>query len=126
MFSQSGTPTAAPTEPARGQALAPLLSDGATLQAFYEAAGGGDWYNNEGWLGETDLNQWYGVTADAAGQVSALELGGNNLSGELPEGLGSLENLTVLDLSQNQLSGSLPDGLAELTSLEELYQNNNP
>ena len=125
VFSQAATPTVAPTEPARGQALAPLLSDGATLQAFYKAAGGGDWYNNEGWLVETDLNQWYRVTADSAGQVSALELGGNNLSGELPEGLGSLENLTVLDLSDNQLSGPLPEEVSNLTGLEELYLNGN-
>ena len=48
VFSATGTPTAAPTEEPPGRALAPLLSDGATLQALYEATGGDDWHNNDG------------------------------------------------------------------------------
>ena len=70
------------------------------------------------------ISQWYGVTADAAGQVTALELGGNNLSGELPEQIGEMEDLTILDLSDNQLSGPLPEEVSNLTNLEELYLNN--
>ena len=125
LLSSGATATPSPTGEARGQALAPLLSDGKVLEAFYEATEGDSWYNNEGWLVTDDINEWYGVTADAAGQVTALELAGNNLSGELPEGLGDLENLEVLDLQQNQLSGSLPSGLAELSNLEQVYLNNN-
>ena len=123
VFSTGGTPTVVPT--ASGRIAFPLLSDGAALTALYDAAGGDDWANSEGWLASDDLGLWHGVTTDGEGRVTGLVLSENRLSGELPEGLGNLTGMTELDLSQNQLDGSLPDGLAELTNLEELYLNNN-
>ena len=94
------------------------------LEALYEATGGDNWSNNEGWLVEDDISLWYGVTADSSGRVTGLQLGSNNLAGELPKELGGTSelsvDLTVLNLSNNQLGGSVPTGIAELDSLEEL------
>ena len=103
----------------------PPMSDGAALMALYDAAGGANWSNNDGWVYTVDIGQWHGVTTDAAGRVTALDLSGNGLSGELPEDIGILTGLTELDLSDNGLSGSLPAEIGDLTALEELYLNGN-
>ena len=41
-----------------------------------------------------------------------------NLSGNLPENIGSLEHLEALWLSGNQLSGEIPESMGELANLE--------
>ena len=45
----------------------------------------------------------------------------NNISGKIPEDLGSLENLLSLDLYLNSLSGTIPDTLGKLAKLRFLY-----
>ena len=71
-----------------------------------------------------DIDRWYGVTANSAGRVTELNLGGNELSAEMAivaDELTSLTALTTLDLSDNQLTGEVPavfDILAFLTSLD--------
>lgn len=54
--------------------------------------------------------------------MSYRELYGNNISGEIPDDLGSLENLVSLDLYLNGLTGSIPDTLGKLTQLRFLYE----
>ncbi|KAI9116438.1 hypothetical protein K1719_012605 [Acacia pycnantha] len=51
-----------------------------------------------------------------------LFLGGNNLTGSLPQqgGLCNMKNLEVLDLSENKFDGQLPPCLSNLTSLRSL------
>ena len=101
------------------------MSDGAALVALFDATGGEGWNNSDGWLYEVALGQWHGVTTDASGRVTGLDLSGNGLSGELPEELEYLTELTELNLSNNELDESLPAGLGSLANLEELYLNNN-
>ena len=43
--------------------------------------------------------------------LKRLELGGNDLSGEIPSDLDRLSNLEVLHLDGNQLTGCIPGGL---------------
>ena len=90
------------------------------LAALYEATGGPHWTNNDNWLTEAPLDQWYGVTVNDVGSVSALDLHRNRLEGELPVELSRLVNLTELDLSENQCTGGLPNWLGDLTSLTAL------
>ena len=40
--------------------------------------------------------------------LTALNLGGNQLSGDIPPELGNLENLTTLGVDENQLIGCIP------------------
>nr|XP_016469753.1 PREDICTED: probable leucine-rich repeat receptor-like protein kinase At5g49770 [Nicotiana tabacum] len=49
----------------------------------------------------------------------------NQLMGEIPESLGSLQNLEILRLDWNSLSGSVPSNLTNITSLNELYLSSN-
>ena len=72
--------------------------DRAALVAFYEATGGDGWTNNDGWLGDSPIGQWHGVTVDADGRIAALALNGNNLVGTVPPELGSLTALAQIDL----------------------------
>ena len=93
--------------------------DQATLTALYNSTGGASWTDKTNWGSTTEpLDEWFGVTADSSGNVTALELPGNNLSGTLPAALGSFTGLTTLDLSDNRLSGTIPD-LSALTSLQD-------
>ncbi|KAL3019828.1 hypothetical protein AAZX31_05G110100 [Glycine max] len=54
-----------------------------------------------------------------------LELYSNNITGEIPVELGSLTNLVSLDLYLNKITGPIPDGLANLKKLKSLRLNNN-
>lgn len=54
-----------------------------------------------------------------------LSLGRNQLTGEIPEFIALLTNLKRLNLGKNQLTGEIPDSLALLTNLETLGLNEN-
>ena len=45
--------------------------DRAVLVALYEATDGPNWLNNEGWLTDAPLGEWYGVETDG---VVSLDL----------------------------------------------------
>ena len=124
-------------------------ADRAALEALYDATGGAGWTNRTNWKTSAPLGAWHGVTTDAAGRVTALNLSENRLTGPIPpalEGLANLEELYLydnaltgpvpawlgnlarlrwLDLGSNALAGSIPRALAGLTNLEALYLYDN-
>ena len=89
-------------------------ADLAALEALYQATGGTDWTNSEGWLGDGSVSEWYGVTADTLGRVLEISLGRNGLSGRVPGLLGDLDAMTALRIDGNDLSGRLPITLVGL------------
>ena len=97
----------------------------AALTALYDAAAGQDWKTNDGWLSDDPLNQWQRVTTDENGQVTGVDLGSNQLNGEIPTELGDLSNLKLLFISDNNLTGTLPQGLIGLSGLESFRFHNN-
>ena len=129
------SPTAPPTpEPARPTTV--MDPDRAALVALYEATDGPNWVNNDNWLTDAPLGDWYGVDTDTSGRVVRLDLDGrwdsdareyipHGLSGPVPSELGNLANLTRLDLAHNFLSGPIPTELGELASLTRLYLYSN-
>lgn len=79
------------------------------LISFYEATGGSGWRNKANWCSDKPLDQWYGITTDAEGKVSGIELPGNNLSGRVIDyTVELLENLEKLDLSGNKITWVTP------------------
>ncbi|PON60417.1 Leucine-rich repeat domain containing protein, partial [Parasponia andersonii] len=52
--------------------------------------------------------------------LQSLNLSGNYLSGRIPDKIGSITELEALDLSMNQLSGNVPPGMSSLTFLNYL------
>ncbi|WP_290610924.1 S8 family peptidase [Arsukibacterium sp. UBA3155] len=104
--------------------MVPLNQCNALVQLYYETVGQ-SWLNNQGWLEpEVAVCSWAGVSC-SNGQVRALDLSNNNLTGELPAALAGLTALTELDLSFNSLTGDFPAVLLQLRSLQQLslWQN---
>ena len=95
--------------------------DREALVALYQATSGQGWRNKELWLSDDPLGNWYGVETNADGQVVALNLRENGLSGTLPPEIGDLAELDILVLNLNRsLSGTLPPELGKLSKLREL------
>ena len=94
--------------------------DRAALMVLYHATGGPDWVENDYWLTNSPLGDWFGVDTDADGRVVDLELWSNDLSGSIPPELGSLDRLRSLNLYNNYLPGPIPPELGNLASLEDL------
>ena len=105
--------------------------DRAALVALYKATDGPNWVNNDNWLTDAPLGEWYGVSTDASGRVVQLSLDGrwdgdarayvrHGLTGPIPPELGNLANLRVLSLGINALVGPLPPELGRLANLESL------
>ena len=122
-----------PTETTLSPGSEPLSGDAATLAAFYNATDGPNWYDNTRWLTDAPISDWSGVTASnivnggVVGEcvVRRLDLGSNQLSGEIPAELANLSNLVDLDLSRNQLSGEIPAELAKISILADLDLSSN-
>ena len=90
--------------------------DLAALVALYNATDGPNWVNNDNWLTDAPLGDWYGVTADALGRLLTLDLSRNGLAGQLPGNLSELAHMTELRIAHNtDLSGRLPLSLADLS-----------
>lgn len=121
-------------------------SDRDALKALYQATGGDDWNHNEGWLTDAPLEDWYGLRV-SDGRITHLELDDNNLTGEIPKEIATLD-VHILDLrwnsisggiehlkkmksvgslllSANNFSGQIPKSLGDMTSLMRLDLSNN-
>jgi PKD repeat protein len=104
------------------------------LLRFYNEFGGSGWKKK--WI--ASLRQgynWPGVTFDNDGQVSAISLPSNNLTGALSGTLWDFPQLTSLQLYDNQLSGdlnalfasgTLPDSLVVLNLGKNKIEGNIP
>ena len=95
--------------------------DRAVLRVLYNDNGGLGWTSNDLWFPPYpnedrtkifSFGEWYGVSANDDGRVSALNLNDNNLTGPIANVLEELEHLETLNLADNpMLSGTLPEGL---------------
>ena len=100
-------------------------SDRDLLVLLYHATRGWQWTRAQNWLSDRPIGEWQGVETDAAGRVSVLAMAGNNLSGEIPRGIGALTSLERLHLENNDLAGEIPGELGNLGNLEYLSLGRN-
>ena len=121
------TSTASPptTTMASGRVQGSVARDREALEALFHATDGPNWTNNTNWLSDAPLDEWHGVFTDESGRVSDLWIHHNGLRGQLPEAIGSLDNLEGLMLYYNELSGPLPDAIGSLVNLKVLWLQNN-
>ena len=101
------------------------VADRVVLDALYRATGGRNWSHQRDWLSGEPIGDWYGVTTDGIGRVTALDLYQNHLTGTIPPELAGLPSLKQLHLSGNGLSGEIPGELGGLTQLEQLIASSN-
>src|SRR5665213_2331685 len=105
------------------------------LVDLYNQTGGSKWNNKAGWL-SGGASSWFGVIVQGVsydsngnvvvqGNVTKINLGGNQLSGTITSSLGNLANLEDLALDYNQLSGSIPSSLGNLANLGGLVLDYN-
>ena len=83
------------------------------LVDLYNSTDGDNWTDNTNWCSDKPVGEWYGVTATSEGVVKELRLYNNNLTGQLPPSLASLENMDNLYLFNNRLSGEVPQEVLE-------------
>ena len=112
------------------------VSDSVTIDVFadegrrvlitlWHSTNGNGWQNDDNWLTEAPLSEWYGVSVDTLGQVTGVALESNNLTGSLPDDIENLLHVEHLHLHDNRLSGRLPRGLGRLSKLRSLHLGGN-
>lgn len=102
------------------------------LIAFYQATGGDYWARcsanptticDDGptarWLSDASECDWYGNDC-INGEIIAISLDKNNLTGQMPLNIGLLQSLKVLRLSNNSIGGDLPPSLGHIVNLSTL------
>jgi hypothetical protein len=100
-------------------------SDRLALESLFKSCGGAGWANKDGWMTDAALGEWEGVTVDAEGRVTELDLWCSNLAGPLPSEIQQLSALTVLHLGMNELTGPIPAEFGQLEALEDLFLDDN-
>jgi RHS repeat-associated protein len=106
------------------------VTDYAALVDLYNTTGGPTWTNNTGWVegaagNNCDICTWSGVICNGDGRVRILNMGFNNITGELPASIGTLDKLEYLTLNRNNLSGEMPSELGLLTSIKHINLDRN-
>ncbi len=111
------------------------VSERQALEALYEATDGPNWVNNENWLTDAPLGEWFGVTTNQEGRVVGLAMSyfdrdaqqwiSNNVSGPIPPELGYLTRLEYLQFFANKLTGPILPELGKLANLTTLDFNAN-
>jgi Leucine-rich repeat (LRR) protein len=80
--------------------------DRGVLSLLYTATDGPNWINQENWMTNANVCEWFGVSCwdtndDKRGRVRRLNLDGNNLRGTIPQSIYALETLTTITVSRN-------------------------
>lgn len=97
--------------------------DSLALVALYNSTNGDIWKNKENWLNGA-VSTWDGITV-TDGRVTGIDLGMNNMIGQLPSEIGNLNKLRVLKFHNNHIHGPIPPGIGSLDSLRVLFLYNN-
>jgi Leucine-rich repeat (LRR) protein len=94
------------------------------LNEFFFSTNGNDWKINTGWITSHDYcNDFHGVSCDAGGRVTSIELVDNGLSGTPATSIFKLPRLQELILSSNEIDFSF-DGISTADNLNSLFLSN--
>ncbi len=93
--------------------------------ALYNSTNGHNWRNNDNWLTDRPLYDWFGLEVDIDGRVTEINLSTNRLDGSLPPELAELDQLERLYMESSNLSGVIPREFGRLTRLQSLDLGSN-
>jgi hypothetical protein len=96
-----------------------LEQDSLALVALYNNTNGDNWENNDHWLSNNPVGEWFGVFTQG-NRVIQISLVHNNLIGNIPEEIGNLDSLSLLDLSLDSIF-SIPSAIGNLSTLDTLW-----
>lgn len=88
-----------------------------SLADFYESTGGDNWKIRNNWLSDLPLGEWYGLNANAYGEVVNLAFYDNGLVGELPETFEGMGPMQGFALDRCDLSGNIPSYIYDIRSV---------
>ena len=94
-----------------------VLQEKESLLALYETANGEGWNNNTNWGSDRPVGEWYGVTTDEYGWITAIDLSENNLTGSVTVDLNNFSSLTSINLDYNNMDELGLIGSASLDSI---------
>eukprot|EP00522_Entomoneis_paludosa_P006889 CAMPEP_0172439602 /NCGR_PEP_ID=MMETSP1065-20121228/531_1 /TAXON_ID=265537 /ORGANISM="Amphiprora paludosa, Strain CCMP125" /LENGTH=2621 /DNA_ID=CAMNT_0013188305 /DNA_START=60 /DNA_END=7928 /DNA_ORIENTATION=- len=89
------------------------------LEKLYQATGGKNWKNKDGWFTNPDICNWFGITCKNKAFVETINLGSNNLVNTPPEEIFSIIGLKNLWLYSNPIAFSF-EGIENAKTLENL------
>ena len=95
------------------------------LVLLYISTDGLHWHDQNKWLSEDSVCNWFGVFCEVPGIVSKIELTANKMQGHIPIELGELAGLETLIMHSNQLTGNIPIELVKLQNLKKLILSKN-
>lgn len=96
------------------------------LEELYNSTNGNLWRNNNNWLTDKPLKEWYGLNEGDVNHsyVNNIELNNNILTGTLPESFTNLMDcVRQINLSFNGMSGEIPDAIKKHERWEEIGWN---
>ena len=79
-----------------------LRTDSLALVALYQQTAGPSWTNRTNWL-TGRVNTWQGVT-ETGGQITAVNLSNNRLTGPVPDAFADMAALSSVNLAGNQIT----------------------
>jgi len=104
----------------------PNLIQRYVLTVLYYSADGSKWTNSDAYLTDSLECEWYGVDCNNETLVVNVSLASNNLVGNLPSEISSLESLQNLALHDNKLKGNVANyNICNGTKLETLDLSKN-
>eukprot|EP00164_Ancoracysta_twista_P007945 GFYU01011389.1.p1 GENE.GFYU01011389.1~~GFYU01011389.1.p1 ORF type:complete len:217 (-),score=33.92 GFYU01011389.1:130-756(-) len=78
------------------------------LYDLYMNTNGAEWKNNDGWFMRTTCCSWHGIYCSHRGDIEAIILDNNNLTGDFPsEAVKNIDTLEYLNIGNNNLTGDL-------------------
>ena len=92
------------------------------LSALYASTNGASWRQRGRWLTAKNVCKWHGIECDSNGDVTSIDLGGNNATHVRLRS--NLSKLRTLNIDESQLSGTLPASLS--IELRTILLANNP
>ncbi len=103
------------------------------LEALYDACDGPNWAQKAGWKLTDNLENWYGITCNSAGEVTKIDLRKNRLKGTLPEIWAAFPKCTTIRFNNdatatandNELTGQLPQSMTTYVATTKFYLHYN-